>query len=77
MAQPGNEARLCRQRTFVEDYDLVLVRIPGQHVFRATIHHYRDPDIRSCIFDGTHSRCRQQDVADVAEFDNQNIAHAR
>ena len=69
---------LCRQRSFVEDHDLVDVRVPGQYVFRPAIHHHRDSDIRSaCSFDGTHGRRRQQDVTDVAEFDNEDVTHAR
>ena len=70
-AQTRDELPLCRQRSFIEDYDLVQVRVSRQHVFGPAIHHHRDPDIRSCRFDGSQGRRRQQDVADVAEFDDQ------
>src|SRR4029077_4759591 len=70
MSKPGDETRLCRQRSFVEDYDLVQIRVPGQYVFRPTIDHHRNQNIGSCSFDGPDGRCRQQDVTDVAEFDD-------
>src|SRR4029077_1707941 len=76
-AQPGDEPPLCRQRSFVKDHNLVHVRVPGQYVFRPAIYHHRDPDIRSCSFDGTDGRRRQQDVTDVAEFDDQEVTHVR
>jgi hypothetical protein len=75
MAQPDYKAPLRRQRSFVEDQNLVQVWVPGQYVFRPAIHHHRDPDIRSCSFDGTHGRRRQQDVTDVAKFDDEDVSH--
>src|SRR4029079_305654 len=63
------------KRPLVEDHDFVHVRIPGQDVFRPSIHHHRDPDVRSCRFDGAEGRCCQQHVPNVAELDDQNVVH--
>jgi hypothetical protein len=74
--QPGDEPPLCRQRFFVENHNLVYIRVPGQYVFRPTIDHHRDPNIRSYSFDGADGRRRQQDVTDVSEFNNEDVMHA-